>query len=510
VTRESQPVTDAAADEALTLGQAAVWGFGRTVAVEHPEIWGGLIDVDGSDRSALARALVAEISAAGTEDQVVLRQGRRYVARLARLRRASSDRSIGLHGDATYLVAGGTGGMGTKVARWLIERGARHVVLTGRTGAKRLSAEERQAFERSDADVVVMEADSASASDVVRVLAEIDHSMPPLRGIIDVAGIFDDRVLLRQDWERFQRVLAPKVRGGFILHQLTRERPLDFFVLFSSAASFLAPVGLGNYAAGNAFLDALAHHRRRLGLPALSIDWGPWEKVGMAEAVGERRESQWTQAGFSTMTPEQGLEVMERLIVDAPPQVAVLLVDWPKYVERFDRCPVLYGNLVRERRHGRTASAVASTSTLLQGLDEAQPADRLERVIDHVVAQVAEVLGFPRGYVLDREQNLFDLGMDSLTAIELKNRLQAAVGRPLSSKVVFEHPSAGALAGWLTSLLDVPPASGVITVVTKHPPSDDGIAPEDAAELLSRLPDLSDTEVETLLARMTPPSGTPH
>ncbi len=313
VTRESQSV-GTPSQEALTLSQAPVWGLGRTAAAEHPEIWGGLVDVDAGEPSAVADALVATVTDGGSEDQVALRKGQRFVARLARSDRPASGGSLELRPDATYLVAGGTGGMGTKVAQWLIDRGARHLVLTGRTGTRRMITAEREALERSGAETIVREADSSSTHDVARVLAEIHRDMPPLRGVIHVAGIFDDRVLLRQDWERFRRVLAPKVRGSFILHHLTRAMPLDFFVVFSSGASFLAPVGLGNYAAGNAFLDSLAHHRRRLGLPAVSIGWGPWKKTGMAEAVGDRRESQWTQAGFSTMTPEQGLEMLERLV----------------------------------------------------------------------------------------------------------------------------------------------------------------------------------------------------
>ncbi len=511
VTRESQSVEEEAPARGLSLGQAAVWGFGRTVAVEHPEFWGGLVDVDAGEPSATAAALVARIgSAESGEDQMALRQGRWYVPRLARMPRRAASGSIAIRPDATYLVTGGTGGIGTKVARWLIDRGARHLVLTGRTGARRLSVEERQRLADSDADVRVKEADSGSPADIAKVLAEIDRDMPPLRGVIHIAGTFDDRVLARQDWERFQGVLAPKVRGGFVLHQLTREMPLDFFVLFSSGASFLAPVGLGNYASGNAFLDALAHHRRRLGLPALSIDWGPWQKVGMAEAVGERRESQWTQAGFATMPPVEALDALERLLAGAPPppQIAVLAVDWSKYVERFGPdCPALYGELVRGGAH-RSPSAATGTSAvpaLLRTLGGASPAEWPQRLIEHVETHVADVLGFRRGFAIDPDQQLFELGMDSLTAVELKNRLQLSLGRSLSSTLVFEHPSVRALAGYLAPLLAMPsPAGGEPPIPAQPVVDEDGLAPEEAGEMLTHLSDLSDEEVAALLARMTP------
>jgi acyl transferase domain-containing protein/acyl carrier protein len=447
VTLSSQPAGDESTP--LNVGQSAIWGLGRTVANEHPEIWGGMIDVAPGDTDRVADLIALEPAREPREDQVAYRNGARYVARLHYAGRKPPAAPLSLRADRTYLVTGGTGGMGLRVAAWLVGKGVQHLVLTGRSGATRMTAQDLQALDSLGIQAEVRAADAARADEMRKVFAEIEATMPPLAGVIHVAGIFDDRVLMGHDWTRFEKVLAPKVRGGWILHELTKDLHLDFFVLFSSGASFLAPVGLGNYAAGNAFLDTLAHYRRSVGLPAVSIDWGPWEKVGMAEAVGDRREDQWTQAGFATITAEQGLTVMERLMADGRPQTGVLVVDWIKYVERFGNAvPPLYADLARRRSTMASQPAVASAS-ILEALERAKPADRKSLLTAHVYAHVIEVLGFSSGHQLDLEQGLFDLGMDSLTAVELKNRLQSTLGRPLQSTLLFDYPSVQKLSDYL-------------------------------------------------------------
>jgi acyl transferase domain-containing protein/acyl carrier protein len=447
VTRASQPAGQDLLP--LNVGQSAIWGLGRTVANEHPEIWGGMIDADLDDIERTAALIAMEVDRESRDDQIAYRNGARYVARLRHAAPKSQAKPLQLRADRTYLVTGGTGGMGLKVASWLAEKGARHLMLTGRSGSSRVRPEELQALEASGVQVIVRAADAAREDHMRDVFAEIETTMPPLAGVIHVAGIFDDRVLMGHDWMRFEKVLAPKVRGGWILHELTRNRQLDFFVLFSSGASFLAPAGLGNYAAGNAFLDSLAHHRRRLGLPAISINWGPWEKVGMAEAVGDRREDQWTQAGFATMTPQQGLAVMERLMAGGAPQTGVLIVDWTKYCKRFGNAvPPMYADVTRQPV-AAMAKAVAASASALEAFERALPAERKSLLIDHVRANVIEVLGFESGYRLDLEQGLFDLGMDSLTAVELKNRLQSSLGRSLPSTLLFDYPNVQKLSDYL-------------------------------------------------------------
>ena len=254
---------------------------------------------------------------------MALRGGsRRYVARLRPSGAGAVAGLVRLREDATYLITGGFGGMGLRVAEWMVGRGARNLVLAGRSG---IASEEARAclrrLETAGAQVAAVRADVGREEDVAGLLEEFRRAMPPLRGVVHAAGVFDDRVLMRHDRERFARVLAPKVKGAWNLHRLTREMPLDFFVLFSSAAPYLGLVGLGNYTAANAFLDALAHYRRGRGLPALSVAWGGWTRVGMAGALGERREEQWMSKGLDSLTPDEGLRVLNDLMLRDVAQV---------------------------------------------------------------------------------------------------------------------------------------------------------------------------------------------
>jgi acyl transferase domain-containing protein/acyl carrier protein len=448
------------------LDQSPMWGLGRTFAVEHPELWGGLIDIAELSTQSVATAVDQLLSPAG-EDQLAVVGGEVLAGRLMRCAKSievKTDRAV-FHADASYLVTGGFGGMGRRVLDWMAEQGARHIAVIGRSVDPANPDEAVAALGARGVQVLSMRADVADDAALGRVFEEIGARLPKLAGVIHVAGIFDDRVLARHDWPRFERVLKPKVAGGWNLHQRTKNLKLDFFVLFSSAASFLAPVGLGNYSAGNAFLDALAHHRRAQGLPAVSIDWGAWEKVGMAQAVGDRRESQWSQGGAATMTPQQGLAVLERLIRAAPPQVGVLIVDWPKYLKRFGSVtPPLYAELrLAMERVNRSASPAAAPQPeveLVERLGHAAPAERRRLVQAFVREHVTKVLALDPSQLIDNDQSLNELGLDSLMALELRNVLGAGVKRTLPTTLVFDQPSIDALTQYISAdVLDLDEAS---------------------------------------------------
>jgi hypothetical protein len=234
---------------------------------------------------------------------------------------------------------------------------------------------------------------------------------------------------------------------------------LDFFVSFSSGASFLAPVGLANYAAANAFTDALAHDRRRRGRPAVAINWGPWERIGMAEAVGGQREQQWGAAGFSAMTAAEGLQILGRLMNGSSAQVAALSVEWPTYLGSLGRTVPFYADLAREAAPvavAPDAGAPAARLELGPTLAGLAPDERWDHLVGTIGREVRQVLGFRGEDSLDVTRGLFALGMDSLTAVELKNRLQRMLGKPVPATVVFDHTSVTALGRYLAGRLDVP------------------------------------------------------
>jgi acyl transferase domain-containing protein/acyl carrier protein len=466
----------------LRLPQVPLWGMARTFAVEHPELWGALVDLDVALADP-AKPLLNEISSSDGEDQVAFRDGERYVARLVNREPQEPRKSTALNADATYLVTGAFGGMGKRVTRWLAEQGARHLALVGRSGSAGDSERLVEELRARGIHVEAVRGDVADVADMSTLFDSIDRTMPPLKGVMHIAGIYDDRVLARQDWQRFRRVLGPKVAGAWNLHRHTEHRELDFFVLFASGASFLGPAGLGNYAAGNAFLDALAEHRKAAGLPAVSIDWGPWENIGMAEAVGEVRQDQWTQAGFATMTAAQGLDIMRHLMYGDAPSIGVLDVDWGQYLERFGRTPPLYSQLAARKRSGAVPSSHSGATSRLQQLLTAPEEERLELLTNLVKETVMMVLGYDSAQPMDEDHGFFDLGMDSLTALELKNRLQVSLEHALPSTLAFDHSSVNALAEFLfNEVLEIPAADNDDDTVNDD--TSTGLSEEDVAELL--------------------------
>ncbi|MDH3602772.1 MAG: SDR family NAD(P)-dependent oxidoreductase, partial [Candidatus Tectomicrobia bacterium] len=266
------------------VAQSPLWGLGKVIALEHPELHCRQIDLDPNAVDAEVEVLGAEIVSKTPEDHIAFRHQVRLAPRLVPFRPQRAPATPSLREDDAYLIVGGTRGLGLLVARWMVSKGARHLVLMSRSGAADTAT--IAALEHAGAQVVVTQADVSEAEEVSQVLAHIDR---PLRGIIHAAGVLDDGILQQQTLERFARVMAPKVRGAWHLHTLTKDMSLDFFVLFSSTASLLGSGGQANYAAANAFLDVLAHYRRAHGLPGVAINWGGWSEVGMA-ARSEVRE----------------------------------------------------------------------------------------------------------------------------------------------------------------------------------------------------------------------------
>jgi acyl transferase domain-containing protein/acyl carrier protein len=480
----------------VAVAQTPLWGLGNVVELEHPELWGGQVDLDPAATDAdAATALLGELLARSTGDRVAVRGPERLVARLVpQQSTAPAEAAVTVDADATYLVTGGLGALGLTVARWLVACGARHLVLVGRREPTGEVVTALDGLRESGAEVTVVSADIARPDDVARLVAAVPADRP-LRGVVHAAGVLADGVLLQQPWADFVRVLAPKVDGGWNLHQATRDLPLDFFVLFSSAASLLGSTGQANYAAANAFLDGLAHHRRSQGLPAVSVNWGPWTEAGMAARAGQA-EGRWAAQGIGGITPEQGTDVLDQILRADPVQVGVLPVTWSTYLRRFaaDDTPALLRELARTTRGPEQRTAASPPEDRLPDrLAATPPQDRLDLLRGHVRDQVVAVLGLPATYHLEPRQKFFEIGLDSLMAIELKNTLQGQLGRTLPSTVVFEYPTVEALTEYL--------ARDVLALeldVAEEP------APETSArsaETVERLKDLSEDALEDLLAK---------
>ena len=360
------------------------------------------------------------------------------------------ERRLALSAEATYLVTGGLGGLGLKLAQWLVNGGARNLVLLGRSAPSEEACHQLELLRKAVANVVVRRCDVGNRSEVAAVLAEIRGDLPPLRGIFHLAGALDDGVLREQTRERFDRVMASKATGGWALHDLTRDEPLDMFVLFSSAAALLGSPGQGNYAAANAFLDALAHARRLEKRPALSVNWGSWAEVGMAARLKEAEGRRWSAAGVGWIEPRQGLRTLEQLLEEDRVQAGVLPIDWPKFFERIPPGsePAWLSEMAQEARSASSA-ADAGPPVLLEQLRDVTPAERIGLALAEMRQQAARVLAMSEGELPDPRRPLNELGFDSLTGVEFCNRVSRSVGQHLNPALLFDYPTLESFAAYL-------------------------------------------------------------
>jgi acyl transferase domain-containing protein/NAD(P)-dependent dehydrogenase (short-subunit alcohol dehydrogenase family) len=360
--------------------------------------------------------------------------------------------SPGIRAEATYLVTGGLGGLGLAVAQWLVAQGARHLVLLGRSAPASAAQAVLGGLEQAGARVVVTRADVSDSRQLGAVLADAARELPPLRGVVHAAGRLDDGILLQLDAARLASVMAPKVAGAWNLHLLTRGQPLDFFILFSSAAAVLGSPGQGNYAAANAFLDALAHYRRSQGLPALSINWGPWSEVGLA--VRPDRGGRLASFGMDSLNPREGLAALARLRGGRAAQVSVMPVSpdgWRQLSSAMGNPPVLTG-LVEEAGTGATEASPRGRKLSAAMVLSAPAAERQAILEAHLRGEVARVLGLSAARV-DVHRPLNTMGIDSLMAVELKNRVEADLGVMLPLIRLIQGPSVAELAALLVEQL---------------------------------------------------------
>ncbi|MBZ0294962.1 MAG: type I polyketide synthase [Anaerolineae bacterium] len=451
--------------------QSPLWGLGRVIALEHPNLWGGLIDVPVGSTAA-ADLVLAEMQSPDAEDQIAYADGLRYVARLAQNEYDLDTEVVTWREDSTYLITGGLRGLGLRFAQWLVDQGVRHLVLMGRSGAPEASRPTLEQMESAGIQVMVAKADVSNYDQLAQVIADVEAEMPPLRGIIHSAAVLDDGVLLQQNAERFAKVMAPKISGTWNLHALTKDLPLDIFVVFSSVAALPGTAGQANYAAANAFMDALVHYRRGNNLPALSINWGAWGEIGLAADM----EETFRRIGLRMMNPDQGVAAMSYLLRAGMTQAVVGDIDWnifrSIYVTKRGR-PLL--DLVH-----CNDDSVQSHTNLQEQIEQVQPEERFELIWNVVRNEVAQILGFSP-QALDHRRGFFTMGMDSLTSVRLRNRLETLFGYAFPSTIVLEYPTVEALALYI--------AEEVFELSTDQPEAEASKMPDDGADELESLSD---------------------
>ncbi|MGW9440035.1 type I polyketide synthase [Streptomyces sp. NPDC055607] len=438
-------------DTALSAQHAAVWGMVRTASYELPELRCSMADLSLRPGEREFDGLWREVGADADENEVALRGLSRFARRLVPHPLPADDWRPSFRPDASYLVTGGLGGVGLRTARWLVENGARHLVLVGRRDPGSEASAQLDALRAEGAEVHAVSADVADGERMREVFGWIDRDLPPLRGVVHSAVVIEDRTITQLEPRHLKSVLPPKVHGTHVLHELTRGLPLDFFVLYSSAAATMGSPGQANYAAANAFMDAYAWNRRLAGLPGLTVNWGRWGEIGLAArdvAAGKRM----TARGLAPMDPEDALGVLGRLMADCSPQATVmsLKVDqWVGFFSSQERSSVFR----RMLRDGAPAPAVATAPAPAPAKDlpaagadrqethrpperEGTPrarvlgaaaSDRADVLTDYLRDSLAMVLG-TSGAKVRTDAPIRRLGVDSLMCVELTTRIKADLG----------------------------------------------------------------------------------
>lgn len=429
------------------ISQSPLWGVGKTLALEHPELSGGIIDLSPVPSENEIDLLAADLTAPDRERWIAFRGGQRYVPRLERAHiRAATPVRISREG--TYLITGGTGHLGSCVARWLVRKGAQKIALMSRRGAAKDSVrKEIQEWRAQQISVEVYEGDVGDAADVARVWQEIAARQSPVSGIVHAAGVVEEAAVLDASESGFEAVMRPKLSGAWNLHRVSQDVEIEFFILFSSIAAVWGSKGLAAYAAGNQFMDTLAHYRRQHGLPALSVNWGPWADGGMASAEAA---ANLKRSGASPLSLEVCIRLLEQFMAAGVTQISAVAVDWDRFkpvYETIARHPLLesVGSREQPQNEGRR------DGLLLNRLRNLPSQDRDRLLGDFLRREVARVLGFEDGTLPDPRRSLFELGIDSLMAVELKRTLERDLEVQLPSTIVFDYPSIQDLAAHLAS-----------------------------------------------------------
>ncbi|MGW1615781.1 SDR family NAD(P)-dependent oxidoreductase [Streptomyces sp. NPDC002285] len=417
--------------------QSVLWGLARSARTEHPDLGLTLLDLDGSDEPPPLTTV-----ADADEPELALRAGELLAPRLVRARPAPSDRPAApIPTDGTVLITGGLGAVGRNIARVLAENGVPRLLLTSRQGAADPRATEVIAeLTAFGAEAEVAACDVADETAVAGVLARFGDASP-LRGVVHCAGVLADGVMAELTPDRLAHVLRPKVDGAAHLHRLTAGHPLGLFLLVSSAAGVVGNAGQANYAAANVFLDQLAHHRRALGLPGTSVSFGAWAGEGLAAEHADLERM--ARLGHRALTPDQGRELTELSLRRDTPHLVAWALDLPR-LRNAAPTGALWRSLLPAPRSARTGS-----HRLADRLARLPEPERAARVLALVREEAAHALGLRSAESVRPDQPLRDLGMDSVTAVDLRNRISTRIGSKLPATLLFDHPTPTRLAAYL-------------------------------------------------------------
>lgn len=430
---------------------SCLWNLGHVIALEYPQYWGGMIDLMTTMVPQDWKRFLLLLDD-HTEDHWLLRE-KAYVARLA-TKPLQANKANPIKDDATYLITGAFGSLGKKVVNKIVAQGAKSLILMGRKTPDSYNLQWLDELKGQGVDVTVSNIPLDDQAAVLKLFQEMRERHVNLKGIIHLAGALNDGAFVNLDWARFIPVLNPKVSGSWNLHLATLDMQLDFFMLFSSASSVLGAPGQANYALANGFMDALATYRQHLGLPAQSINWGPWAGAGMAAEQQQSRKI-WTNESFGSIGENQGLAFMSALMSSpSAAQVAVLPYDWQALLKNY---PVdVIPSTLKEISHKYNKNLLAPTADVVSNdiSDEfvslsLSPLEGKRKLIAYLKEQIRKILGFSESDDIDANRSFLDMGFDSLLAVSFRTKLSTSFKCYMPATLIFDYSNLKQLSDYL-------------------------------------------------------------
>jgi len=497
ITRKSRPFS--LAREETSLGQSLLWGFGLSMAQEYPRLFGGLIDVESGKETKDLDLLMLDLFQPDQEEQIIFRQGKRFVARLEATKEKLIPGEYRVSTQGSYLITGGLGKLGMLIAESLAEKGAGQLILTSRKGLPPVSMWESISEKDPQKEVIgrilklksegvqveVAAVDVGDAPALRELLGKIKNSIFPLRGIVHAAGIVDIQFTKQMSLAALQDVLHPKVLGTWNLHAFTQTENLDFFILLSSISTIWGAAGLAHYTAANAFLDAMVHYRKSKNLPASSVNWG-WCPGGLTTV--EVKE-QFQQMGLSQLTPDEFITGLMHSSSHSTQEI-IVKIDWATFRSIYEvqkKRPFL--NSLTTNTIQKGVPTTEASRALQKALKQLAPSQYEGTIYSYVIKEVRAVLEFEPEQEIDVQLGFLDMGMDSLLAVSLQKRLEQTCGLKLSATLIFDYPTLQALTKYLANeLLQQTPQQQEVASPRKN-----------MEQFLDQLESISDQEAERLL-----------
>lgn len=441
-------------DREINLSLAPLLGMSLSIASEHPELNIKCVDLDAT---VFSPQITPANSGIFTKNQtplwLAIRERELFTPSLSLINEGFTEDILTLNSQSSYLLTGGTKGLGLKTAQWLVNQGVKHLAILARNAPIGANLESIEELRRLGADIHIWEVDVSDRTALHAALQEIDHKMPPLKGVIHCSGILADRLLSDLAWQQFVSVFDAKVTGAWNLHELTQNKTLDFFVLFSSAASLLGNQGQTNYSAANAFLDHLAKLRHQAGLPATAINWGPWAEVGMLESDPIAKEHLAKQ-GFGLVSADYAFKAMAIAVNSGKPQISIMDWDWQTYLEQAPWLTSLFARLPKNQQQDNSSVNKVASNDVIGKLTGLSSADRSTQITHWIEESVRHTLGFSKEQSLDFEKPLTDLGLDSLLAVQLRNLLSKTIQLNLPVSLAFNHPTISEMIVFISHLVE--------------------------------------------------------